>query len=266
MNDTTNPPIKRCTTCKQNKPLDAFYRNRSTRDGLHTQCKICSTPPETLSNHRDRASLPPNSKRCSKCHEVKLLEMFCRSKTGRDGVNPSCKDCQHDRYHERHRDKKLAHYRANEEKMQLEARNRYKLNAIRRRESARLYRQANQDLVRERDRLRSRGNIKRYQAVQVWRKANPGARNIEAHNRRARIRQIGGKLTAQDIAHIAYIQQGHCAYCGRLEQALTIEHIIPTTRKGSSNDPWNICLACPKCNYSKQDKLLEEWVDRWYLR
>lgn len=34
--------MKTCSSCKQEKPLDEFYRNKGTRDRLASQCKACS--------------------------------------------------------------------------------------------------------------------------------------------------------------------------------------------------------------------------------
>lgn len=34
--------IKRCSRCKDEKPLDAFSKNRSAKDGLAHNCKDCS--------------------------------------------------------------------------------------------------------------------------------------------------------------------------------------------------------------------------------
>ena len=38
---------KRCCHCKQSKPLNEFYRNKSSDDGHHYECKVCK-------NERDR--------------------------------------------------------------------------------------------------------------------------------------------------------------------------------------------------------------------
>lgn len=32
---------KRCSTCKENKSVSEFHKNRATKDGYHSQCKIC---------------------------------------------------------------------------------------------------------------------------------------------------------------------------------------------------------------------------------
>jgi 5-methylcytosine-specific restriction endonuclease McrA len=41
----------------------------------------------------------------------------------------------------------------------------------------------------------------------------------------------------------------------------SVEHIIPLSR-GGTNDPENVVLACRRCNFSKQDRLLSEWRPR----
>jgi lipocalin len=33
--------MKNCTTCKVEKPLDAFYKNKTKKDGVASQCKVC---------------------------------------------------------------------------------------------------------------------------------------------------------------------------------------------------------------------------------
>jgi len=52
--------------------------------------------------------------------------------------------------------------------------------------------------------------------------------------------------------------QRKCAYCGKSNTALEIEHIIPKSR-GGSNKISNLTLACNKCNLSKGNKTAEEF-------
>jgi hypothetical protein len=40
-NSNSNPKRKTCSCCGQNKPVTAFYKNRSQPDGLGNQCKVC---------------------------------------------------------------------------------------------------------------------------------------------------------------------------------------------------------------------------------
>ncbi len=53
-------------------------------------------------------------------------------------------------------------------------------------------------------------------------------------------------------------RDGHkCAYCGRGDLPLTIDHIIPRSRNGE--DSWeNLVAACLPCNSKKGDRTLEE--------
>jgi 5-methylcytosine-specific restriction endonuclease McrA len=48
-----------------------------------------------------------------------------------------------------------------------------------------------------------------------------------------------------------------CAYCGRSDLPLTIDHIMPRSKGG--DDSWeNLVSACMPCNNKKGDMLLEE--------
>ncbi len=53
-------------------------------------------------------------------------------------------------------------------------------------------------------------------------------------------------------------RDGHkCAYCGRGDLPLTVDHIIPRSRNGE--DSWeNLVAACLPCNSKKGDHLLED--------
>jgi 5-methylcytosine-specific restriction endonuclease McrA len=48
-----------------------------------------------------------------------------------------------------------------------------------------------------------------------------------------------------------------CRYCGRY--ADTVDHVVPVS-KGGTEDLSNLVPCCRACNYSKQDKSLEEWA------
>jgi 5-methylcytosine-specific restriction endonuclease McrA len=53
-------------------------------------------------------------------------------------------------------------------------------------------------------------------------------------------------------------RDGHvCQYCGRTDQTLTVDHIIPRARGG--NDAWeNLVAACVGCNNRKGDRTPHE--------
>lgn len=50
-----------------------------------------------------------------------------------------------------------------------------------------------------------------------------------------------------------------CSYCGKRGGKLECDHIIPIT-KGGSNKLSNLTTACIKCNRSKHNKILKEWI------
>lgn len=50
-----------------------------------------------------------------------------------------------------------------------------------------------------------------------------------------------------------------CYYCG--QDANTVDHLIPVA-KGGSDDRENLVAACKRCNFSKQDKLVEDFFQR----
>ena len=52
-----------------------------------------------------------------------------------------------------------------------------------------------------------------------------------------------------------------CAYCGKKDVPLQIEHIHPKS-KGGSNRASNLCLACEKCNQKKGNKPVEEFLKK----
>lgn len=188
----------------------------------------------------------PDSKRCYRCKEIKSLDMFHCDKWRKDGLRAWCVACSSP--------PKLV-----KEKQTLEMKRAlkraysqlwYKKNAEKASFLARAWSKANPEYNKEKCRRRYRENpdkVKAYGQV-----------------RRTRIADNGGYFTDKDVAHMRYIQQGHCCYCGRLGQPERIDHIHPV-KYGGPSDPWNLALCCPTCNSSKGAKTLEQWTDRWYL-
>lgn len=60
---------KRCFKCKNEKPTNAFYKNRSFKDGLSGMCKECSLQNERQNNQKCKEWLDDlkKSNPCSKC-------------------------------------------------------------------------------------------------------------------------------------------------------------------------------------------------------
>jgi hypothetical protein len=54
---------------------------------------------------------------------------------------------------------------------------------------------------------------------------------------------------------------GHCAcaYCGKWNEKLTIDHIVPKSKGGPHFAKWNSAPSCLGCNASKSNYALFEW-------
>jgi len=71
-----------------------------------------------------------------------------------------------------------------------------------------------------------------------------------------------GTLAGYETREYLLEKWGHkCAYCGKENIPLQIEHIIPRA-KGGSNRVSNLCLACEKCNTAKGTKDLKDFLKK----
>lgn len=57
---------------------------------------------------------------------------------------------------------------------------------------------------------------------------------------------------------------GLCGYCG-VQEAVSLDHIVPTSRGGAKLNPDNLIGACLDCNNAKADMLLEEFRERYFV-
>jgi len=68
-----------------------------------------------------------------------------------------------------------------------------------------------------------------------------------------------GELQGYEVREYLLDKWGRkCAYCGKTNVPLEVEHIIPKSR-GGTNRVSNLTLACKKCNVKKGDKTAEEF-------
>ena len=162
---------------------------------------------------------------CTKCNNEKDAEGgFHHSKRNSDGHDPACKECR---------------------------------NAILVR-----WKLANPKRLKEHSAKWRRENPERQkEMVAQCRRANPVPSRTTSNRRRARLAgYTGAHYTAKDVADLMVGQQGGCMYCWTPLTSYHVDHVVPLSR-GGGNGVDNICLACPSCNSSKNNKLLGlEWV------
>lgn len=177
-------------------------------------------------------------KTCTKCGNEfpATLEYFYKYK---NGLTAACKECR--------KGESKRHYQENKEKHNQYSRewaikNKDKRNIILRR-----YRENNIENVRKSNR--------------EWQKKNPEKLVIQLQRRRTRKYNTEGIFTKQDVLDRYASQFGMCFYCGiSLENKYHVDHYIPLS-KGGNNKPENIVIACPYCNWSKNNKLPEEFMN-----
>jgi len=78
------------------------------------------------------------------------------------------------------------------------------------------------------------------------------------NKRRARL-SIECTLTSEEWQEILSDYERACAYCGRTDQVLQIDHVIPISKNGHHTKK-NVVPACGRCNLAKRDKL--DWIPR----
>ena len=89
---------KWCPRCQQSLPHDEFYRNAAQSDGLAPYCKscwreFCQTRYARQREEKQRAQQKEDTKRCSRCQEVKPVSDFYKNERWIDGLHPYCKKC-----------------------------------------------------------------------------------------------------------------------------------------------------------------------------
>lgn len=171
-------------------------------------------------------------KTCTKCGETKPKTEFSKDASRRDGLQNRCKVCN--------RIAASAWAAANPCKVMARSIARYAADARKELSRNKEWRAANQDKIKA--------------AKAAWRVKNPEARRIHNHNRRARKRANGGKLSPCLADKLFKLQHGKCACChASIADGSHLDHVIPLAL-GGLNEDWNMQLLCPPCNLSKGAK------------
>ena len=91
---------KRCPRCQKVKPRTVFASNKSMRDGLQAYCRECSAEYYRQRQEakgcrvREKVPVPPGSKHCRGCNEVKPHSDWHRKPSAPDGLASRCKTCK----------------------------------------------------------------------------------------------------------------------------------------------------------------------------
>jgi len=118
------------------------------------------------------------------------------------------------------------------------------------------YRAKNKQLLRDKAKAARDRDVDGANArVKAWRALNAEKTSAYWHNRRARIKGNGGRLSRDIRAKLTALQKGKCACC-RVPLRSTqphLDHIVPLVL-GGRNEDQNMQLLCRLCNLQKHAK------------
>ncbi len=201
-------------------------------------------------------------KTCTKCGCEKPVTEFHKCAATRDGLHRWCKACaasNGNKWRGSNSERKKANdakwRTANIERKKASDAARYAAN--RKKERARLAKWSvdNPEKMRaSREKWNAANPDRNRESKAAWQAANPEARRIGAHNRRARKRANGGRLSPDLTTRLFKLQRGKCSCChASLDDGNHLDHVIPVAL-GGPNEDWNMQLLCIPCNLSKGAK------------
>lgn len=199
---------------------------------------------------------------CFTCREDLPLDAFAETRQFKKGA--SCKQCvrEYNRaYHEKHREKQIAHsrayYQANKDKVLAANRKWFEENPGKAAEYSRVFRANNPEKTKAQARTRYTDPVKREKVLAYGRKRYQEKKEYffaHTRNRRAKILGLEGRHTGNDIQRLFDLQKGKCAICRvPIIDGYHVDHIMPIA-KGGGNGSDNLQLLCASCNRSKSTK------------
>ena len=211
-----------------------------------------------------------DSKRCSRCGQVKPLSEFHKHAGHRDGRSSRCKVCrQESRYPDAVKNRR-AKQRLDDAGMKrcwrcqrVKPLSDFFNNSSEHDGVTSMCKICHGAYKRE---FRKGNREKVNRQSRSWCRRNPDKRRATIERRRSREKGADGEFDARDIKRLRKSQKNTCVYCGlnpHCHGALftyQVDHIIPLSR-GGTNNPSNLQLLCPHCNQSKRGKTHAEYLE-----
>ena len=89
---------KVCAKCKQWKPLEEYYKDKTKKDGRESRCKGCKSEDEKQRRSKKHPKkikeVREGKKKCTQCGVWKPLEEYYKDKRNKDGRQSKCRECQ----------------------------------------------------------------------------------------------------------------------------------------------------------------------------
>ena len=233
-----NGNIKHCPRCDQDKPLDAFAKNKQAADGMTVYCKACRNRAQREKYHSDP--------------ELRKHKTEAQRELYTDPAKHEVQLARQRVWYQEHWDDKK--WRA-EELLRHKA---YKCSEAGRAntlESMRKWRAEHREEVNAkhrayvRDRYHNDPEFKRH--LQEWFRRR---RNMKRSN--------GGAYDLEEWQVLVDMAKGKCPCCGK-RRKLELDHIKPVSRGGTSNLE-NLQPLCRRCNASKGATTIEYRTPRMF--
>lgn len=159
---------------------------------------------------------------------------------------------------------------ANKEKHAARYREWYEANKEKKAEYDRKWRAENQDKRTANKRKWYEANREKADAYACqWYHDHPGTKTAIEYRRRGRKTEAGGSYTAAEWKALVEHCGGKCLCCGRTDIPLTVDHVIPISKGGTSNID-NLQPLCTSCNSRKRDNIIDyrpgSGLGRWIQR
>lgn len=269
--------MKICTKCNIEYDESFFYKHARQKSGLQSQCKECIGKADverkkrnTIKNSEINNKENIFNKTCYVCKLEKLSSEFSICKSNGDGLQMDCKECASNRVKERRKadpegakESDNAYYAANTEKFKDAAKRYNAKNPNKKKEIDIAYRSNNREKIRIAHAIHYAENSETINKKNSeYRKANPDAYKSYKHNRRAKEKEVGGKLSPDLYPKLFKLQRGCCAICKiklpLLGKSNPMDHVVPITprpgdKQGTNTDD-NMQLLCQPCNNRKHNK------------
>src|SRR5579884_2776460 len=250
---------KRCSRCRRVLAAteEHFPLHRRSKDHLDTYCRKCRHEIYQEKKTRPQQEVPAPTWVCNVCGEEKAFTdaFFHKDPSLRYGLRKICKSCAYKRQ-EDDRKQNPEKYRAMSRRYQRK--NRKKITTYQSQ-----WREANRERIHANERRRRQEKPELFRATKhryLQTEKGKIQSRLSCQKRKTQKKGIGGSHTAQDIERQYRAQKGKCYWCGKkVGMTYDVDHLIPITREGSSNDPWNLVIACRSCNTSRRNRLPHEW-------
>lgn len=205
---------KLCHSCKEIKSITEFYKDKRSKDGLHSYCKGCMV--QYMAQYRTK-------------NKETLIKYSAEYRT----KNKEVIAVKHAEY--------IVEYRAKNKEAIKERDSQYRAkNKEIIKESNSQYRAKNKEAI---------SNSKK-----EWYSKNKDKAITYRRNRRSKKRLAPGSHTSKDILMLRELQRHRCAICkGSVKKKYHVDHIYPLF-SGGSNGKENLQILCPTCNLSKNTK------------